>query len=335
MLSKDIWIYAEYRDHEVTSVTFEMLSEARKLSQRLNGKVCACLIGSKVRENIHFLQDYGVERVYLLDNSILGYSSDVYTSALQKLVVKYTPLIFMFGATSLGSELAPRLAARIKLPCITEVKRVWIAGENLAVAKSCYDDKVYQNFSFRPGGTLVVTVLPGDMDGEKAKRQSEMEIIDEAIPLETEIHTRILKFIQGDPKKIDLEEADLIIAGGKGIGKELRMLEDLANILGASIGGTRPLADDGIIPFEKQIGITGRSVSPRLLITCGVSGAREFLAGIEKARLTVAINTDSTAPIFKFANLGALGDLHKIIPLIIEQVKRHKQSMEKGKLTPI
>ena len=333
MLSKDILIFAECRDYEVTTVTFEMLSEARKLSQQLNGKTCACLMGCKVREYIHFLRDYDIEKVYLLDNDIfLKYSLDVYASALQKLIVKHTPLILMFGATSLGNELAPRIAARMKLPCITEVKRVWVAGENLVIAKSCYDDKVYQNFNFRPERTVVVTVLPGDMEGEKAERSSEMEIVDEVIHLEPDrIKSRTIKFIKGDPRKIDLEEADLIIAGGKGIGKELHMVEDLADILGGSIGGTRPLVDDGIIPFERQIGITGRSVSPRLLMTCGISGAREFVAGIEKARLTVAINIDSTAPIFKFANLGAMGDLHKIIPLIIEEVERHKQNMEKGK----
>jgi electron transfer flavoprotein alpha subunit len=170
------------------------------------------------------------------------------------------------------------------------------------------------------------------MESEKAERPSEMEIIDETIHQELDrIHTWTLKFIKGDPKKIGLEEADLIIAGGKGIGKELHILEELAEVLGGSIGGTRPLVDDGIIEFERQIGITGKSISPRLLMTCGISGAREFVTGIEKAQLTIAINSDSTAPIFKFANLGAMGDLHKIIPLIIEQVKRHKQNIEKEK----
>jgi electron transfer flavoprotein alpha subunit len=289
-------------------------------------------MGDKVREYLPLLQEHGVEKVYLLERDIFErYSLSVYVIALQKLIVKYDPLIMMFGATSYGSELAPRIAARLKLLCITEMKRIWASGENLVIAKSCYDDKIYQNFDFRPERTVVVTVSPGDMDGEKGDRAGELEIVNETIHMEIDrTRTRTLKSIRGDPKRINLEEADLIVAGGKGIGKERTIIEDLANILGASIGGTRPLVDDGTIQFERQIGITGRSVSPKLLITCGISGAREFTAGIEKARLIIAINTDAKAPILKFAHLGAIGDLHKIIPLIIARVRNHKENTKRG-----
>ncbi len=332
MISNDIWVFVEYRDNEVSNVTLEMLSEARKLVNQRKGKTCACLIGRTVREYLPLLRDYGAEKVYLLENNVFSeYSLDIYAAGLQKLIVKYAPLLMMFGGTAMGSELGPRIAARLKLPCMTEVKRIWVAGDNLIIAKSCYDDKVYQHFDFRPETTVILTLLPGDMDSERSKPSGEMEIIEEDISCGQEmIRTRYKKFLKGDPRRISIEEADLIIAGGKGIGNDLHVLEDLADTLGASVGGTRPLVDNGIIPFERQIGITGKSVSPRLLITCGISGAREFTAGIQKARLTIAINTDAKASILKFANLGVIGDLHKIVPRIIAYVKTHKENMKKG-----
>ena len=331
--SNDILVFVEYRDHEVIPVTLEMLSEARRLVQPLNGKVCACLLGYEVREYLPLLQDYGAQKVYLLDNCIFsGCSLDVFARALQNLIEEHQPLLIMFSATSTGSEVATRVAGRLKLPCITEVKRIWAEGKNLAISKPCYEDKVYQHFDFRPGKTVVVTALPGDMESGKLHGSIEIEIVDEAIrPKIERTYTRSLKFIKGDPRRISIEEADLIVAGGKGIGKDLSILEELADILGASIGGTRPLVDDGIIAFERQIGITGKSVTPKLLITCGISGAREFAAGIEKARLTFSINADPNAPIFKIADLGIIGDLHMIVPLIIDRVKKYKQDMEKAK----
>jgi len=325
--SKEIWIFAESREHELAPVTFEMLSEVRKMSKEVSGKTCVCLIGHEVGEHIPSLRNYGAEKTYLVDSDIFSeYSLDAYAYAMEKLIIKYQPLMMIFGATSLGSELAPRIAARLKLPCITEVKRMRAQGENWVIGKSCYEGRVYQFFDFRPERTVVVTVLPGDMEGDEAKTSREMEVVNEAIPFEKNmIRARNIKFIKGDPRKIQLEEADLIVAGGKGIGKGLTILEDLADIVNASIGGTRPLVDDEIIPWERQIGITGRSVAPKLLIACGISGAREFITGMEKTKITIAINQDARAPIFKFANLGIIGDLQEIIPLVIHRIRALKQ----------
>jgi electron transfer flavoprotein alpha subunit len=132
--------------------------------------------------------------------------------------------------------------------------------------------------------------------------------------------------MKGDPKKIRLQEAELIVAGGKGVDAEgFAALEELADVLGASIGGTRPLVDDGLIPFERQIGITGKSVAPNLIIACGISGAREFTVGIEKAKVTIAINKDAKAPIFGVADIGAIGDVNQVIPAIIHALKKRSK----------
>jgi len=327
MLSKEIWVFGEYGEKGLTPVTFEMLGEAQKLAKDLNGKTCACLLGSKIRGCFSLLGAFGAEKVYFIDNDIFcEYAMDLYVQGLQGLITEHKPLIMMFGASSSGSELAARISWRMKLPHITEVKRIGVEGEKLVISKSSYEDKVYQNILFRPKRTVVLTVLPGDMECDENNASGEMEVVDGKFHYSVGgIRTRRIKYLKGDPRRITLEQADLIVAGGKGIGNEVSILEELADVLGASVGGTRALVDDGILDFERQIGITGKSVSPRLLFALGVSGAREFTAGTEKAKLTIAVNTDEKAPIFKNADLRVHGDLKEIIPALVKRLRQEKE----------
>lgn len=330
MPSQDIWIFTEYNGHEFNPVTLEMISEAVKLRGNSAADICLCIFGRKENEQMRPIAGYGAQKLYWVDDDRLStYSLDYFLAALEQLLVKHQPMMMMFGATPYGSELAPRIAARLKLPCITEVKRLKSEGDHLAIAKSCYNEKGYQNFYFRPDRSVILSVLPGDMEAEKANTPLEIQTVKESVDLNNcKNRTRSIEYIKGDPKKISLTEADLIVAGGKGIGKDLSLLENLADSLGASVGGSRPLVDDGVIPFERQIGITGKSIGPSLLITCGISGAREFAAGMEKAGLIVAINTDRKASIFNFADLGILGDVNEVIPALIQKLNQRKKNQK-------
>jgi electron transfer flavoprotein alpha subunit len=306
-----------------------MLSEGRRLADKLNCQLCTCLLGCGLEQSIDSLRNYGTDKVYVVNNDVLSeYSLDAYSFVLEELIVRYDPLLLAIGATPWGGELAPRVAARLRLACITEAKRLSVNGENLLIAKSSFNDRAYMNFDFLPKRTLIVTILPGDMNADVVSKPVEMEIIRVTISVDSSlICTRNVGFIRGDPKKIRLQEAELIMAGGKGVDAEgFAALEELADLLGASIGGTRPLVDDGIIPFERQIGITGRSVAPKLLIACGISGAREFTMGMEKAKVTIAINNDARAPIFNVADVGVLGDVNKVIPAMVQALKSMRES---------
>ena len=328
MMSREIWIFAECRKQVLTPAAFGLIGEARKLARGLDGKPCACILGSGIRECFSLLGDRGAEKIYFVDDEILSeYSLDAYTQALEGLVTEYKPLTIFFDASSSGSELAARISWRMRLPCITEVKRIDVEKEGLAISRSCYQDRVYQNFLFHPGRTLILTVLPEDLDSNENIVPVDMELV-EAKPRHAmeRIRTRSINFLKGDPQKISLEEADIIVAGGKGIGKDALILEELADVLGASLGGTRPLVDECILPFERQIGITGKTVSPRALFAFGVSGAREFTAGTEKAKLTIAVNTDEKAPIFKNADLKVRGDLKEIIPALVKRLRQYKEN---------
>ena len=246
---------------------------------------------------------------------------------MKALIEKHQPSIIMIGATPIGSEIAARIAARLRVRCVTEVKRIDSVGKCLHVSKSGFNDKVYLNFEFDLEETLIVTIIPGDMDSSECDNHSRPEIIREDIQIQPELlSTRNRGFIKGDPKNIGLEEAELIVAGGRGVDKNgFVLLENLAELLGASVGGTRPIVDEGIIPLERQIGITGKKISPRMIMCLGISGAREFVGGIEESKLTVAVNKDAKARIFNSSDIGVLGDVNEIIPALIKKLEEMKE----------
>lgn len=332
MLSGDIWIFAEKNGGDIAPVTLEMMCESSKFTEQIEGDACACLFGHWDEEHIQTLSVYGAQKMYVIaDNTLSAYSLDLYTSALKRLLQRHRPMAVMFGATVYGSELAPRLAARLKLPIITEVKRLEKTGKDLAISKSCFEDKVFKKYVFKPERTVILTVLPGDMEAKEAKADVDSQVIQEMMDDEKVIsNTHSLEIIKGDPNKISIEEADLIISAGKGIGKNIGQIKELAEILEASVAGSRPLVDEGVMPFERQIGLTGKSVKPRFIMNCGISGAREYLAGVENPRLSIAINTDEKALIFKTADLGIHGNVHEIIPALIKELKERygRESIE-------
>ncbi len=328
MQSKEIWIYAEHRDMGLSPMTVPLLSSARRLAGALNAKVCACILGPESGSLFKALGEGGAEKIYFSKDAFLSKNPlDVIAIILQRLIEGNRPRMFIFDALSPGSELATRISWRMGLLYITEAKRIDADGENLIISRSCYSDKVFQNITAGPDRTAVLTILPSDIDGDDSMRSCEPELVEmPALNEAFQMRSRCSEFLKGDPKTINIEDADMIVAGGKGIGGNGSILEDLSDALGASLGGTRPLVDDGIIPFERQIGITGKSVAPRLLLTVGVSGAREFTAGTEKTKMIIAINSDDKAPIFKNADMKVHGDLKEVVPALINKLRHRKES---------
>jgi electron transfer flavoprotein alpha subunit len=226
----------------------------------------------------------------------------------------------------MGGDLAPRIAARLRVGLVTQCVDILTDRDQLAVVKPVSDQYLYQKILFRNSGLKMLTFSLTAMNREDPNINKRAEVIKILSRMDQEqCRIRFIEFIKGDPKTIGLEEADRIVCGGRGIGKRaFELIYQLADSLNGSVGGTRPVIDWGILPYERQIGQTGVEVFPTLLIACGISGANEFTVGIEGSKLIIAINMDRKARIFKFADLGIIGDLHKIIPLIIEQVERHK-----------
>jgi electron transfer flavoprotein alpha subunit len=229
--------------------------------------------------------------------------------------------------------LAPRIAARLRVGLVTQCVEILTDRERLAVIKPISDQYLYQKLIFHNSGLKMLTFSPSALNREDPNINRRAEVIKILPRMDQEQgHVRFIELIKADPKTIGLEEADVIICGGRGVGKNgFEYIHRLADALNGSIGGTRPVVDWGILPFERQIGQTAVEVFPTLLVACGISGANEFTVGIEGSKMVIAINSDRKARIFKFADLGIIGNLHKIIPLIIDQVKRHKENIGKRK----
>jgi electron transfer flavoprotein alpha subunit len=326
---------AEQKEGMIEEISFSLLSEGKRLKAQWSPSchLSAIVIGHGIRALETELGQYGADRVYYLEERQLErYQPELYTDMIAGLVKEKEPDFFLLGATPQGSDLAPRIAARLRVGLVTHCVNIKVNGDQIEAIRPVSDQYLYQRVRFLNPALKIVTFSPGVMIKENPDSHKKADVI-RILPKidQGQVRTRFVEFIKGDPKTIGLEEADVIVCGGRGVGKEaFDMIYQLANVLNGSVGGTRPVIDWGILPHERQIGQTGVEVFPTVLITCGISGANEFIVGIECSKLVVAINWDRRARIFKFADLGIIGDVRRIIPLLVDQVNKGKQKLKKA-----
>jgi len=323
-VDKGVWVVAEHDGRALRPVTLELLCEARKLATRLNEELCVCLLGDGVAGLVPALAACGPQKVHLVEHEGLRrYRSDTWTENTVALIEAWRPGIVMLGDTADGGELAARVAARLQRPCITGVKKIAVTRGRLQITKSVYEDYAYATVEAVAARPLILTLPPGEADIAVVPDATPPEIVRcEAVPVAGPARVTITRLIPGDPRTVAIQDAERIVAVGKGAGVEgTARLQELADLLGAALGGSRVAADLGLVPRERQIGVTGRTVRPKLLIACGISGARQFTTGMENSELVIAVNSDGGAPIFEFANLPVRGDLHEVIPAVIRLLR--------------
>ncbi len=328
-MGKEIWIFAEHDGNGTKKITLELLSEGKRLARRLDEPLCVCLLGVEVEGLIPVLSQHGAEKIYLAEHSLLShYNIDPYSQVLGDLIKEHSPSILIMGATPKGSEIAPRIAARLRLPCITGVQKITGSRGNLQITKALYNNQAHATITPLSERTMIITIPPGESDVVIDDERVEPEIVRKEVTLTADmVRTKYRTFKKGDPRTIGIDEADIIVAVGRGAGGEgLPLLQELADIIGASIGGSRAAVDEGIIPYERQIGISGSTVSPNCLIACGISGAREFTTGMETSRFVIAVNKDPKARIFDYSDLPIRGDLHAVVPSLIKALKNKENS---------
>jgi electron transfer flavoprotein alpha subunit len=329
LMDQEIFIMVEQKEGIIEEPSFSLLSEGKKLSLKLGNShlVSAIVMGHEMKDLGSDLGSYGADRVYYFENPLLGkYQPNLYTGLIADLAREKNPDFFLLGATTMGGDLAPRISARLKVGLVTHCVDIQTDNNQLVVVKSISNQYLFQGLVFRTPGLKMLTFSPNVMTRENPDKNKVAELI-RILPRidQKQGPVRFIELIKADPKTIGLEEADVIICGGRGVGKNsFEYIHQLADVLNGSIGGTRPVVDWGILPYERQIGQTGVEVFPTLLVTCGISGANEFTVGIEGSKMVIAINSDRKARIFKFADLGIIGDLHKIIPIVIKEINRQK-----------
>ncbi len=322
-MAKGVWIVAEQRDGAFRKISFELASTARKLADQLGEEVCAVLCGSGIEGIAGQLGKYGVDKVYAADDPALEpYTTDAHAVAVAKVVKENDPAILLLGASTQGKDLSGRLVGKLATGLATDCTDVKIVDGKLLAVRPMYAGKCFGEItisSFPQMATLRPNVFPAV---ENAKAGTVVKF-DPALAA-GQLKTKILEVQKDTGGKVDLTEADIIVSGGRGMkGPEnYVILEELAAVLGATVGASRAAVDAGWRSQRDQVGQTGKVVSPNLYIACGISGAIQHLAGMSSSKFIVAINKDAEAPIFAKADYGIVDDLFKVVPELTKECKK-------------
>ena len=323
---RGIWVFAEQRDGKLKSVAYELLSKGRKLADTLGIELCAVCFGHGIDE-VNQLIAYGADKVYLIVNPALAdFQEDLYAGKLVELIREYKPEIVIAGATSLGRSFIPRVAAILRTGLTADCTGLEIDLETrlLLQTRPTFGGNIMATIICQTKRPQMSTVRPRVFKKNTPDKRRKGQII--KVDLDKEgitSRTKLLSFIDDITEAVKLDEADIIVSGGRGLGKaeNFRLLEELANVMGAALGSSRPPVDDGWISYPHQVGQTGKTVCPKLYVACGISGAVQHLAGMQTSDIIVAINDDPNAPIFEVATYGIVGDLFKVVPMLIDKLK--------------
>lgn len=321
--TKEIWVYLEHEEGSLQSVSLELLSKGRQMADSLGWKLCGILLGNRLSSLAGVAFKNGVDQVWLIEHPLLEhFTIEAYSHSAFQALMQGKPSIFLLGVTPNGRDLAARLAVRLHTGLNADCTDLHLdAPEGLLISEvSGFGGGVLAMIEMRRHRPQMATVRPGVFQIPDGVSTKIGEIIQFPIELSPElIHTRIVE--RKTSAGINLTRVPVLIAGGRGVGPDFSDLENLAKVMGGSVGATRPVVDLGYIDRERQIGQTGMVCSPKLTLCCGISGAFHFIVGIEKSGTVIAINTDPEAPIFENADYYAVGDVHQIIPALLEQLQ--------------
>lgn len=327
----DIWILVQHRDLGIEEVTFGLIAEARRVAADLDepGDVTAVAIGNGLEEALPTLAAYGADRVICLrSDAVAHYHGEIFAGELARLVNQFTPSYLLMARSAETDDLAPRLAALLETSLVTRAVDL-IPGDdgNPVAIRPISNGYLFEEISIECPAPAIISFLPSVLTSADPDTRAQVEVQFESMTLHPDsLQTKLVDVIKADPESLNLEEADIIVAGGRGVGQgeSFDIIHQLAKALGASVGGTRPVIDWQTLPFESQIGQTGKTVVPRLIVNCGISGANEYTAGMENSQLVIAINKDPRARIFRFADVGVIADVHDILPALVERITNLK-----------
>jgi electron transfer flavoprotein alpha subunit len=324
--ARGVWVFAEQRRGHLKSVAYELLSRGRELADTLQTDVSAVCLGHDI-EGIDQLIAYGADRVYLVDDQALADNQEDYlTYQLVELIREYQPEIVIAGATALGRAFIPRVAAILRTGLTADCTNLDTDSEKrlLLQTRPTFGGNIMATIICPNKRPQMATVRPRVFKTNKPDNSRKGQII--KIDFKKEgitSKTKLLNFIDDVTERVKLEDADIIVSGGRGLGKpeNFKLVAELAEVMGAALGSSRPPVDEGWLPYTHQVGQTGKTVCPRLYIACGISGAIQHLAGMQTSDVIVAINDDPNAPIFEVATYGIVGDLFQVVPMLIEKLK--------------
>lgn len=324
---RDVWVFVEQKNGVIQSVVYELMGEGRRLADKLGTELAVVFLGQDIEEKADGLISRSADKVYLVDSPKLrDYQDDPYANVLTRLIQEYKPQIVLTGATCIGRSIIPRVAVRLQTGLTADCTGLDIGEQNGLLLQT------------RPafGGNIMATILCPDSRPQmatvrhKVMKESPIDKGRRGHIIKKDFdgkilssRTKLLDVVEEIGSVVNLAEADIIVSGGRGLGKaeNFKLIEELARTLGAAVGASRAAVDSGWIPYSHQVGQTGKTVCPKLYIACGISGQIQHLAGMQSSKIIVTINKDPDAPIFKVATYGIVGDLFEVVPALIERFK--------------
>ncbi|NFD30658.1 electron transfer flavoprotein subunit alpha [Clostridium botulinum] len=327
-LWKGIAVYVDHVDGDIHPVTYELIGKARELANKINHPVYAVFIGHDIKEKAEEILHYGVDEVFVYDNEELkDFRIEPYTKAMEDFITKNKPSTLLVGATTIGRSLAPRVAARFRTGLTADCTILDIKeNTDLVQIRPAFGGNIMAQIINPNNRPQLATVRYKVMDApERSEEKSGKVTLCSIDKSQLDSQIKVLKVTKKQVEE-SISDADIIIAVGRGLKKEkdLDMINELAELIGAQIATTRPLIEAGWTDAKRQIGLSGRTVKPKLIITCGISGAVQFTAGMNNAECIVAINKDPKASIFNVAHYGIIGDIYEVIPTLINNIKEGK-----------
>ncbi len=324
---KDVWVYIEHKDGVTTPMSYELLGAGKKLADTLGSKVCAFAIAENTEALAKEAGAYGAATVYTIDGApFKTFRADAFAKAGAALANKFKPDIILYRSTTQGQDLSAAMAVQLEVGLGSDAINLEIDGASKAMklTRAAFGGNFLATYMNTRSKPQMATVRPKAFAMPERDAGKSAEVIKESFTVaEDDIRTKVLQFMQSEAA-VNLVEADIIVSGGRGTGNPegFTVLKQLADTLGAALGASRAAVDSGWIPYEHQVGQTGKTVKPKIYIACGISGAIQHLAGMRTSDCIVAINKDAEAPIFKVASFGIVGDYKQVVPKLIDEFKK-------------
>lgn len=321
-----VWVLIEQQDEALQDGALELVGEGRNIADKLKAELTAITLGNISGEQAEPIAHHGANRILSIEHPALShYSVETYSQILSDVIEKHSPDVVLAVHSVNGADLTCRVAARLETGLVTACDRVDVSSEKLLVpVKPIYGGKAAATFCCPTSKPQMATLNLDALELKTPDTSLTAELVNMKASLEPEEpQTQIVGFIPGDPRSMDLTEADVVIAGGRGLGSQenFKLVHELADVLGGSVGATRMAVDDEWINRERQVGLTGKTVRPKLFVACGISGAIQHTMGMKDSKVIIAINTDRNAPIFKIADVGVVGDVLEVMPALTAQLR--------------
>lgn len=322
----EIFVLAEHRQGQIRDITYEMLTKAKQLAEKMSSQLVAVILGKNIREYARALGEYANTVILMDDVKLENFNSEVYRKILSSLIIEHKPILLMMGHTSYGIDLAPRLAASLNFPLATDCIDLAFENGALTVTRQVYGGKVNAKATLRKSETYMTTIRQATFLAQ-SPTQANGQIIEIPSSISEEVtEKRFLQYVLPPPGGVDITAAEKLVGIGRGVKDQANVpvVDELAKALGAVLACSRPIVDKGWLPSDRQVGTSGKTVKPKLYLALGISGAFQHILGMKSSDLIIAVNKDPKAPIFSFADYAIVEDLFKIVPPLKSKIYESK-----------